>query len=110
MTQPPPTSRTEYLGYAPRTMKPHRGSAVLTLGILGLAVCFILGIIAWIMASQDLDEMRLGQMDPTGEGMTKAGKICGMIATIIAAVCVIVAMPAFACIVIGGAVGAAGGL
>lgn len=64
-------------------LKPHRGVLILVLGILGLVLCFILGIIAWVMGNNDLQEMAAGRMDPTGEGLTKAGKICGMIATIL---------------------------
>jgi hypothetical protein len=73
-----------------RDLRPHRGSAVLVLGILSLAgfvlcglIPLILGPMAWIMGSQDLAEMRAGRMDAAGEGQTNAGKICGMIATIL---------------------------
>ncbi len=38
-------------------MKPHRGAAVLALGIIGIVLCFITGIIAWVMGSGDLREM-----------------------------------------------------
>lgn len=65
---------------------PHRGSVVLTLGILGIVLCFILGIFAWVMGSGDLQKMRAGQMDPSGYGTTQAGMICGMIATILAGI------------------------
>ncbi|HET6427045.1 MAG TPA: DUF4190 domain-containing protein [Phycisphaerae bacterium] len=60
-------------------VKPHRGTAVLVLGILGLVCCVICGIIAWVMGSKDLKEMAAGTMDRSGEGLTKAGKICGII-------------------------------
>jgi hypothetical protein len=63
---------------------PHRGAAVLVLGICGLVVCFICGIIAWSMGNTDLRAMREGRMDRSGEGMTNAGRICGMISTILA--------------------------
>ena len=62
-------------------MKPHRGTMILVLGILGLVVCGPLGIAAWVMGSGDLKEMDAGTMDPSGRGTTQAGKICGMIAT-----------------------------
>lgn len=65
---------------------PHRGAAVLVLGVCGIMVCFICGIIAWVMGNTDLREMAAGTMDPAGEGMTKAGKICGMIGVILAIV------------------------
>jgi hypothetical protein len=65
-------------------MRPHRGSLILTLGILSFfCFGFILGPMAWIMGSNDLKEMRAGRMDPEGEGVTNAGRICGMIATIL---------------------------
>ena len=63
-------------------VKPHRGVVVLVLGILGIVVCFICGIFAWVMGKNDLREMDAGTMDPAGRGMTKAGKICGMIGVI----------------------------
>jgi predicted RNA-binding Zn-ribbon protein involved in translation (DUF1610 family) len=67
-----------------RDYLPHRGSTILTLGILSLIICGpILGPIAWIMGNQDLAEIRAGRMDPEGEGLTNAGRICGMIATIL---------------------------
>jgi hypothetical protein len=65
-------------------MRPHRGTMILVLGILSF-FCFgiILGPIAWVMGSNDLKEMRAGRMDPEGEGLTNAGRICGMIAAIL---------------------------
>ena len=67
-------------------LKPHRGVAVLVLGIIGIVLCFICGIIAWVMGKNDLKEMDAGTMDPAGRGMTNAGKICGMIGVILACV------------------------
>lgn len=64
-------------------MKPHRGTLILVLGILGLVVCGPLAIAAWIMGSSDLKEMDAGTMDPGGRGNTNAGKICGIIGTIL---------------------------
>ena len=61
------------------TLKPHRGTLVLVLGILGIACCFICGIIAWVMGNNDLKEMDAGIMDPEGKSITQAGKICGMV-------------------------------
>jgi hypothetical protein len=70
-----------------RSTMPHRGAAVLTLGILSIVVCGpILGPIAWVMGHADLKQIRAGYMDPTGEGMTQAGMIIGMVMTILSAV------------------------
>jgi len=66
-----------------QTLRPHRGTLILVLGILGIVCCFICGIIAWVMGSNDLKEMAAGRMDPSGQGLTQAGKICGMVSVIL---------------------------
>jgi hypothetical protein len=68
----------------PPVMKPHRGAAVLVLGIVGIVLCFVTGIIAWVMGSNDLREMKQGLRDPEGEGLTRAGMICGIVGTSLA--------------------------
>ena len=73
-------------------MKPHRGTLILVLGILSLVICGFLGIPAWIMGKNDLAEMQAGQMDPSGRSLTNAGRICGMIATILLIVGMVVAV------------------
>lgn len=60
-------------------VRPHRGVMILVFGILGLVCCFIFGIVAWVMGNSDLQAMEAGQMDRSGEGLTKAGKIIGII-------------------------------
>lgn len=65
-------------------LKPHRGPMVLTFGILGLLCCLIFGILAWVFGQADLKEMAEGRMDPSGEGLTNAGKILGMISCALA--------------------------
>jgi len=63
-----------------RDAVPHRGGLILTLGILSLVCCWpICGPIAWVMANNDLREIRAGCMDPEGEGLTNAGRICGIV-------------------------------
>jgi len=62
-------------------MEPHRGIMILVFGILGLVVCQLFGIAAWVMGNTDLNEMNAGYMDPSGRDLTNAGRICGMIAT-----------------------------
>lgn len=66
---PPPVGR----------LKAERGALILTFGLLSWVLCPIFGILAWVMGNQDLEEMAAGRMDPGGEGMTKAGKIVGMV-------------------------------
>ncbi|MBN2651491.1 MAG: DUF4190 domain-containing protein [Spirochaetales bacterium] len=66
-------------------LQPHRGTTVLVLGILGFIPCcgMILGIIAWVLGSIDLKKIDAGLMDPSGRGNTNAGKILGIISTIL---------------------------
>ena len=65
--------------------KAHRGSTVLTLGILSLVCNLMLvpGILAWIFGHADIKEMDAGRMDPEGRGMTYAGMILGIIGTVL---------------------------
>ncbi len=64
-------------------MKPHRGTLILVFGILGIVLCGPLGIAAWVMGNGDLKEMNAGLMDPSGRDNTNAGRICGIIGTVL---------------------------
>jgi len=88
--QPPMQDVEEYP--TGRPVQPHRGTLILVLGILGLVCCFILGIIAWIMGNTDLREMDAGRMDPSGRGLTQAGKICGIISVVLGIVGLVIGM------------------
>jgi predicted Zn finger-like uncharacterized protein len=94
----PPRRRRRYdddyddYGIVRRHGEPHRGPAILAIAIIGLVslatgACFFLGIIlgpiAWIMGSSDLTAMAAGRMDRSGEGITQAGWIIGIIVTIL---------------------------
>ena len=86
-------------------MKPHRGVLILVLGILGLVGCGIFTAIpAWVMGAGDLKEIDAGTMDPSGRGLTNAGKILGMIATILFIISIVVVGLLLILGVIGGAV------
>lgn len=65
------------------TVRPHRGTMILVFGIVGIVFCLIFGIIAWVMGSGDLKQMQAGLMDRSGEGLTRAGMICGIISVIL---------------------------
>jgi hypothetical protein len=101
-----PLEAVEAQPVAGPTLRPHRGTAILVLGIVGLVVGLfgsfccgifgiagcICGIIAWVMANKDLKEMSAGRMDATGRGMTQAGKICGIIGVILAIVMILISL------------------
>ena len=88
----PPAAPTALLSPGQQLLKCHRGGIILTLGILGIVLCFICGIIAWVMGKNDIRQMDAGTMDPAGRELTQAGKICGIIGFIMG------------CISVGGAI------
>jgi hypothetical protein len=90
---------------------------VVTMGILGLVLTvfpavplagLVLGIIAWVMGSADLAEMRAGRMDPEGQSQTSAGRVCGIIAVVLHIVSVVVVAAFFLCMCLGAAGAGAG--
>ena len=92
-------------------LEPHRGTLILVLGVLSLVVCGLLGPVAWAMGSTDLKKMRAGSMDRSGEGETKAGYVCGIIATILIGISLVLVVMwvLFVFVIVGaGAAGAAG--
>ena len=62
-------------------MYPSRGGTILVLGILSLVVCSILGPIAWSMGNEEQRRIAAGQAPP--DGNVSAGRICGMISSIL---------------------------
>ena len=78
---PPPTSPPATVDYT-AGVRPHRGAMVLVFGILGLVapcVGIVFAILAWVMANNDLRQMTDGTMDRSGEGLTRAAKVLGII-------------------------------
>jgi hypothetical protein len=72
---------------------PHRGVLVLILGIFGWSFsCPILGVVAWVMGNSDLREMDCGRMDRSGRGLTQAGRVLGMVQTLLWLVMFLIAM------------------
>lgn len=82
MAQFPPNPNASF-ATPPMSLLPHRGTLILVLGILGLIICQPIGIAAWLMGNTDLRAMREGRMDPSGESLTTAGKVCGIIASVL---------------------------
>lgn len=79
---------------------------ILVLGILGLVICFPCGIAAWLMGNGDLKQIDAGLMDPTGRGLTQAGKIIGLVATILALLSVVAVVVMMALGMLASATGA----
>jgi uncharacterized BrkB/YihY/UPF0761 family membrane protein len=103
--QPPPPSVPPYgpeqpygYGYPPpgNGVEHPQGTTVLVLGILSLVVCGILGPFAWSMGNKALREIDAA---PPGyfrnRGNVSAGRICGIVATILLIVAVLVIILVF---------------
>ena len=64
-------------------LAPHRGGLILAFGVMSLVVCGLFGPVAWVMGNADLAAMQAGTMDREGEGLTQAGRVLGMIASLL---------------------------
>lgn len=58
-----------------------KGTTVLVLGICSLAVCGLLGPVAWSMGTSALEEIDANPMAYTNRSAVQIGRICGIIAT-----------------------------
>lgn len=83
-------------GGMPVYMQASQGTTILVYGILSLVVCSILGPIAWSMGNAELARIDAGLVDPSGRGNASAGRICGMIATILMIVSFVIVIMIFA--------------
>lgn len=80
-------------GMAMSGLKPARGGLILALGIVSLFCCgIVLGLVAFFMGSADLKAMAAGQMDPSGRGMTNAGRILGLIGVVLSVLYIVLAV------------------
>lgn len=81
MTQPPqfPSESSAY-------PEASQATTVLVLGILGLVVCQILGPFAWVMGNKELEAIDAGRRAPENRGTANAGRILGIIATVLLAI------------------------
>lgn len=57
--------------------KPEGAIAIFVLGLLGILMCGILGIVAWVMGNNYIAQCRQLGVEP--DGMAVAGRIMGMI-------------------------------
>ncbi|HEU0034360.1 MAG TPA: DUF4190 domain-containing protein [Kofleriaceae bacterium] len=72
-----------YQPYGASYIFPSRGGTVLTLGILSLVVCSVMGPIAWAMGNEELRRIESGQTSPDGRGSVVAGRVCGIISSVL---------------------------
>lgn len=60
-----------------------QATTILVLGILGIICCGPLGIAAWIMGNNELEAIDSGRRNPEGRSTANAGRIMGIIATVL---------------------------
>jgi phage FluMu protein Com len=86
-------------------LAPHRGGMILAFGIIGLVICVPFGIAAWVMGNNDLREIEAGRMDPSGEGLTRSGRIIGIIACCLALLGIVVNVLVMVVAIVAGVAG-----
>ncbi len=107
MSQPPPwpppggpgSHYPPYSPYPQGSQYPLRsvnGGLILTLGILGLLVCNLLGPVAAVMGSNAVRAIDRGEANPNERGSANAGRIMGIISTVFLALSVLILIIAVA--------------
>lgn len=82
---PPPPGAAPY-GYRPTAEHPN-GTTILVLGILSLVVCGLLGPVAWSMGNNAVREMNANQaVEYRNRGNVTAGRVCGIIGSVLLAI------------------------
>lgn len=67
-----------------------QATTVLVLGILGIVICSFLGPFAWSMGTKELAAIDAGRRPPENRGTANAGRILGIIGTVLLGIAVIV--------------------
>ena len=87
MTPPPPPPQPPVSGaegapsLGPRDHP--KGVTILVLGILSLVCCGILGPIAWVMGNNAMSEINASPGAYSNRSTVNAGRICGIIGTVL---------------------------
>ena len=77
-----------------------QATTVLVLGILGLVVCGLLGPIAWSMGNTELRAIDAGRRPPENRGTANAGRILGIIVTVLLGIGLVVVVAVLVFIVV----------
>lgn len=76
--------------------EPSQATTALVLGIIGIACCGPLAIVAWVMANNELQAISSGRRDPVNEGTAKAAKIVGLVGAVLFGISLVWIVLAFA--------------
>src|SRR3970282_1583189 len=69
-----------------------QASTALVLSIVGLVCCQVLGVVAWVMANNELEGIKSGRRNPTNEGTANAARIIGSVDSVRLALAILVAL------------------
>jgi len=67
-----------------------QATTVLVLGIIGVVLCQLLGPVAWVMGNNELAAIDSGRRAPENRGTANAGRILGIISTVLLAIGVLI--------------------
>ncbi|MDX3109875.1 DUF4190 domain-containing protein [Nonomuraea angiospora] len=69
--------------YGPPPQSHPQGTTILVLGILSLVVCSFIGPFAWSMGTRALREIDESGYYYENRGMVQAGRICGIVSSVL---------------------------
>lgn len=67
-----------------------QATTILVLGIIGIVLCQLLGPIAWVMGNNELAAIDAGRRAPENRGTANAGRILGIISTVLLGIAILV--------------------
>lgn len=67
-----------------------QATTILVLGILGLILCQVLAPVAWVMGNNELEAIDAGRRPSENRGTANAGRILGIVGTVLLAIGVVV--------------------
>jgi len=85
MTQPP-----EFPAQSGAYPEASQATTALVLGILGLIICGVLAPFAWSMGNKELAAIDEGRRPPENRGTANAGRILGIVGTVLLALGILV--------------------
>jgi hypothetical protein len=73
-----------------------QASTALVISIIGLVCCQVLGVVAWVMANNELEGIKAGRRNPANEGTASAARIIGIVGTVLLGLGILAAILLFA--------------
>jgi hypothetical protein len=98
-----PSGRSGPPAYGPQRDHPQATTA-LVLGILGIVVCFVLAPVAWVVGGRAVREIDASHGALGGRGSANAGRILGIVGTLLVVLGLVVGGVFLALLVVGGTV------